>query len=148
MAEELKNVYQTLKKLALATKRDMLRILRNNGKSNSRIYKLVNFGIVVKKNGQGYSITTGLPSYTIYLDKGRKPGKQPPMKNILEWCKRKGINKKWAFPIARKIGRMGLPGTGFLDPLRNFRSTIPELKEAFKKDIKEKISEQFKTEIQ
>ena len=52
-------------------------------------------------------------SYIYYLEKGRKPGKRPPMKVIEQWITDKGLilegisKKSLAFLIARKIGEEG-----------------------------------------
>jgi hypothetical protein len=51
--------------------------------------------------------------YIYYLDKGRGPGKFPPMKNIQDWILNKlgldayGKDKGVAFVIGRKIAREG-----------------------------------------
>ena len=56
--------------------------------------------------------------YGKYVDSGRPAGKQPPLDKIKEWCRVKGIPVKAAFPIARKIGRIGTrPSNYFRVPL-------------------------------
>jgi hypothetical protein len=52
--------------------------------------------------------------YTGTLDKGRKPGKFPPIAGIRQWVIMRGIDKAWqmsshsaAYLIARKISREG-----------------------------------------
>lgn len=52
-------------------------------------------------------------NYIMTLETGRKPGKMPPVSNILTWIKQRGIQpegisqKSLAFLIARRIGREG-----------------------------------------
>jgi len=60
------------------------------------------------------SIKLVMPKYGIFVDAGRKPGKQPPLNVIYEWVKKKGIPREAAFPIARKIGKEGLPAHPFI----------------------------------
>jgi len=61
------------------------------------------------------SITIDPPAneYSYYVDKGRKPGKMPPVENIQKWCKLKGIPEGAAFAIAKNIGKFGIPPTNF-----------------------------------
>jgi len=77
-----------------------------------------------------------------FVDKGRKPGKRPPMQPIQEWIARKGIPLKGrgakknqartlAFFIARKIGREGTRPTNFVEHA---------LTQKFKNDMKRSIS--------
>lgn len=107
------------------TESKMKQILSSKGKGQSDIYKKLK--LVLKKTSNGFILETGLPDYAIFVDKGRKPGKQPPLKDIREWCRKKGINENAAFPIAREIGRRGIPPTNFLKPLNSFRDLIKEM---------------------
>lgn len=61
------------------------------------------------------SITIDTPAneYAYYVDKGRKPGKMPPVDNIKKWCKLKGIPEGAAWAIAKNIGKFGIPPTNF-----------------------------------
>ena len=70
-----------------------------------------NIDIVVNNDG-----TTDLimPEYSMFVEFGRKPGKQPPLNVIYAWCKSKGIPLTAAFPIARKIGRTGIKAKPFM----------------------------------
>lgn len=55
-----------------------------------------------------------MDDYAIFIDKGRKSGKRPPLKALEPWMKRKGIpdEKKWI--IAKNIGEDGIEGVPFL----------------------------------
>lgn len=52
-------------------------------------------------------------AYGLYVELGRRPGKQPPIKAIEGWARRHGINP---FVLARSIGRKGIKAQPFLIP--------------------------------
>ncbi len=116
-----------LRNWAKETEGAMKRILVKKGKGKSNIYKKLH--IIVKPKTDRIEIENNLPDYAVFVDKGRKPGKQPPLKSIEQWCKSKGIDKKAAFPIAREIGKRGLPATNFMKPYTDFKALIIEMQE-------------------
>ncbi len=132
-----------VKKWAKETESEMKMRLSKKGKSDTDIYKKLK--LVVKPKGSGVEVTNNLPDYAIFVDKGRRPGKQPPLKNIREWCRRKGINQDAAFPIARAIGKRGIKATNFMEPYRDFKRLILGLQEtvadAITDDIKDVANE-------
>ena len=138
------DIYELLKKYAKETTEKSKGILASNGKSDSRIYKKINF--IVKKTSDGYVIEnqTNLPGYAIFLDKGRKAGKQPPLLTIQQWCQRKNIDVKMAFPIARNIGKTGLPSTNFLQPFRDIIKKTNEMADKIAKEIKNNLEDKMK----
>lgn len=121
---ELKTLKDLIFKWKTTTEKDIKSILISKGKSNSRIIKWIKIKTSYKNNN--IEATMDLPNYATYLDKGRLPGKQPPLKVITAWCVRKNIDKRAAYPIARKIGRFGLPATNFLDPWNKFSKMFQE----------------------
>lgn len=120
-----KSLVKVLEKWAKKTESKMYNLLSSGGKGNSNIAQRLKMALKVKSDE--IILETDLPEYAIFVDKGRRPGKQPPINTIEGWCKRKGIPTSAAFPIARKIGERGLKGTGFLKPLEDFRDLIEEL---------------------
>jgi hypothetical protein len=52
--------------------------------------------------------------YAVFVDQGRRPGKQPPLDAIRQWCRVRNIPETAAYPIARKIGREGIAPTRFI----------------------------------
>lgn len=52
--------------------------------------------------------------YLEYVDKGRKPGKYPPIKAISKWASIRGISQKAVFPIARSIFKFGIEPTNVI----------------------------------
>lgn len=51
--------------------------------------------------------------YWRYVDKGRNPGRMPPVQAIRRWTRAKGIPERSAYAIAKKIGEQGTEGTDF-----------------------------------
>ncbi len=115
---------QLVKKLSLETENRMKAILAANGKTNSRIF--ASLRVNVEESSGTITVSTDLPSYAVFVDKGRRPGKQPPLDAIIDWCKRKNIDQKAAFPIARNIGKNGIPATNFMDPMRLLSKLIAQ----------------------
>jgi len=131
------------------TQAEMKGILQAHQKGGSRIINKINLEVVQTKNTLTIRNKNTFPDYTIFVDKGRSPGKQPPLLAIQQWCTRKSIDTRFAFPIARKIGREGLPATNFLDPLRKFCSKIiPSLGGKYRKYIKDNIMKGFKENVE
>ena len=49
-------------------------------------------------------------AHAIFVERGRKPGKQPPMEALREWCATYLGDPRLAFVVARAIGRRGVFG--------------------------------------
>jgi hypothetical protein len=123
MALEInKQLKKLLDKLTSITVGRMKGILASRGKAQSKLISQVKIKVVITPDG--LEIFDDMPSYSKFVDSGRRPGKQPPLRTIKSWCKSKGIPSKFAFPIARKIGERGLPATHFLNPLRELAALI------------------------
>lgn len=63
-----------------------------------------------------------MPDYAVYVDKGRKAGKRPPVEAIMKWMRDKGIRSKSgiravdiAYVIARSIGERGIKPRPFIE---------------------------------
>lgn len=52
-------------------------------------------------------------SWGIYVEQGRRPGKQPPIAAIEGWARRHGVNP---YVLARSIGRKGTRKHPFMEP--------------------------------
>lgn len=114
---------------------EMRAILAANNKEDSNIYKNIDFTIDLDSDMQ-YQLKFLFPDYAIYVDKGRRAGKQPPLDVISKWCSRKGIPKKAAFPIARNIGKFGLEPTNFISPIMESKDKfLKGLEKASAKDV-------------
>jgi hypothetical protein len=110
------------------------------------------FGITLNVGARGPSA-----KYVIYADKGRGPGKMPPIDKIETWVKIKPVKlrnlktgkfekrtpqkiRSVAFLIARKIGREGSEGSDFYsDAIKAWQPEIDAVKGIIKADIKARI---------
>lgn len=70
------------------------------------------------------SVSIYLPDHYEFIDEGRKPGKRPPTRAIIQWIKEdriiipSGMNiNQFAFLVARSIGRRGIKPRPFTDIL-------------------------------
>lgn len=100
--------------------------------------KLINsLRYVITFNGQDLDIDFEMEDYGQYVDKGRFPGKQPPISSIKKWLSIRGIQQKYAFPIAKKIGTYGIKATPFFESTieKKQQDLINELSDAFVKDL-------------
>lgn len=124
-----KNILKFVKKWIDKTSKDVKNILIRGNKANSNLFK--QFSLNISRNDENeLIIETNLPPYAKYVDQGRRPGDQPPIKSIIEWCKRKGIEESAAFPIAKNIGEKGIKGIHFMAPIHKFQSLLNDLGKA------------------
>lgn len=62
---------------------------------------------LLKVTGSGNKWALQTPDYLIFEILGRGPGNMPPVEAIKEWAVSKGIQQKFAWPIAKKIAQEG-----------------------------------------
>ncbi len=72
--------------------------------------------IGIRVSPKGLSVTVGATAKQApYIEFGTAPH-FPPLQPIREWCLRKGMSERAAFPIARRIAERGSPERPFLYP--------------------------------
>lgn len=122
-------------------------LLRQLDKSASnKLIQSLNHDLVTVVKGINYRIEIYGEDYFTFVDKGRKQGKQPPLRKIEKWVTLKGLEKKSAFPIARKIGRFGIPPTNIIKQMLqklNTNSIKNKIDDAFIKMIDQQIKEEY-----
>lgn len=87
--------------------------------ANSNLYNSVNYK--VKPTKEAWTVQVFMNDYAQIVDKGRRPGKMPPVGAILDWLRRKNIvpkngklgNLAWA--IAKSIAKRGIRARPFLN---------------------------------
>ncbi len=138
---ELRHTRKVLDDYGRTVVAEMKTRLRNAGKvASETLYDSLDYQIVEDDLGIGISFLA--EDYYIYVDKGRRPGKQPPLASIRQWCTIKGIDPKAAFPIARAIGIRGIKPTNFftIPTTRRAAKFLENLELAYAKDVEEEIS--------
>ena len=98
--------------------------------SESTLSKSLIWDLDKNRGGVSFGAGGAGSKYVEYVEDGRKPGKQPPMSDILKWVRIKPLKprdlktgkfltanlktlKQIAYLIARKIGKYGTPATNF-----------------------------------
>lgn len=110
-----KQLLETLQGIGDFILADMKVLIELNGAmATGRLLKEIRVKAI--KDKDKYLLTLSYPFYGKFVDEGRKPGKMPPVKDIREWTRLKGIPESAAYPIARKIGEKGTKGINFTEP--------------------------------
>jgi len=132
MAEiQLNNVNDLFNKIG----NNILRVVQNKLSYTENLKNDIKFEVTNEKNVI-YKIIYTLPSYSIFVDKGRRPGKMPPEAPILSWMNRKNIDIKYIWPIRKKIGDEGIKARPFFYLFEEeFAKYKNELIKAFSDDI-------------
>lgn len=87
--------------------------LKNVNLEDSNLYK--DLKVEVNENSDIFKVLYN--DYLEYIESGRKPkAKKVPIKNIIEWCKRKGIgsDNNTAYAIQQSIYMKGIPARPIL----------------------------------
>ena len=113
------NTSKFLDKFIVTALNNTINHLKKQGLTNSRLIKelAVDYQFV----GNNILFEFSKPDYAIFVDQGRRPGKQPPINSILGWIARKNLTPRdgisfraLAFLIARKIGLKGMKARPFI----------------------------------
>lgn len=126
---------------------------RNNLDANqsNASYNLYNsFEKVIEVGEDYFKVSISLADYWQYLEKGRGPGKFPPVDKIKEWIEVKPINptplsngktpsvEQLSFLISRKIANEGTEGKPFFEPAKE--QTIREFEDKINEAVEEDVS--------
>lgn len=96
------------------------------------------------KNG----ISVNLPEYAQYVDSGRKKGKRPPIKPIIQWLKRKKIKpdegetyKSIAWAISTAIQNEGIKPRKFIENIKTYirNEMMKDVGKDVKNDVKDSV---------
>lgn len=109
-------------------------------------------------NSLGFGASGKGGKYAYYVEHGRKPGKQPPPRAILQWIKTKPIRprdlssgrfisktpevlERMAYLIGRKIGRFGTEATHFYSDAfqKEFKKLDKDLQMKFAEDVEDQM---------
>jgi hypothetical protein len=127
MKEDDDEIENSLNFLGESIVGDMKSLIELNGKIASGWLMDSIASKVTKNKNEVYSLSFSYLFYGKFIDKGRKPGKMPPVQDIRDWCRLKGIPQSAAFPIAVSIGKKGYKGINFTDPIRDDLKVIKEI---------------------
>lgn len=112
-----KRIVDILDKYGTDTVSRMVAILQANNKATERMLKHLRHEVV--DDVKYITLTVYAAPESIFVDGGRKPNSLPPPVKFgafLEWCKRKGVEKK-KYAIAKNIGKYGIKAVPFLDEI-------------------------------
>jgi hypothetical protein len=145
MAEQSNNneVLRTIKQLGdelLATL--ITEIEQQDLIASQKLINSLNYRVIEAIKFVQYKLEVRAVDYSKFAFDGRKPGKQPPLRAIQEWCTFKGFPKSMAFPIAQGIGKYGVPAKNVIGHVANGRAVNnfkTNIKEAYRKQIQEQI---------
>lgn len=139
--EKLTNsLLKAIKKWTKKAQSKMKAALAAGGKTHTNLYKKFALTVKVEKEGT-VTIEANLGPSAMFVEKGRRPGKQPPLNSIKAWCKTRGIPSKAAFPIARTIGERGIKPTPFMKPLTDLQELLKEMGVATVEAVREEVKE-------
>jgi len=105
-------------------------------------YVKTKFSDKVYYNTNKDEIEWDFPEYSEYMDKGRGPGKMPPLKAISDWTSRNNIPDSAIFPIRKKIAEEGTTGYHFTDLIwDDMDNFLRELEKVYASDIGNNLGE-------
>lgn len=149
MADEIK--YTELRKQVEKIGKDLIieltnELLKADKKASGNLINSLKYEVVEVLGN--LMIKLKAQPYLINVDKGRRPGKMPPVSPIMKWIdlkkiKPKDISKKQlAFVIAKSIGRKGIKPTNVIQKAKDniIKAKKEILAKAAQKDVMDALS--------
>jgi len=112
----------------------LYRELRREGKDATGAL-LNSLAFEIKEDAQQIQFFIKANDYLKWVDKGRRPGKYPPIKAISKWAQVKGISQEAVFPIARSIYKFGIKPTNVIQRVVKEFETSPTLKKKYEDEV-------------
>ena len=157
MAAEDKTI-ETLTAIAVAISKEMKSIIKLNGAfASGTLYDSIKYK-VFKDKSDVYHLEFDYVYYGLFINYGRKPSQKlgkngepamPPLNDIRQWCRLKGIPQDAAFPIAKKIAKEGWtmkrPGagqSGWIDFTKPFEDAQGPIKQ-YLSELGKKFADDF-----
>jgi hypothetical protein len=136
-------VLLTLTDIAVDIQKQMKSIIKLNGAfASGRLYDSIKYK-VYKDRSEVYHLEFDYVYYGLFVNYGRKPSnKMPPLNDIREWCRLKGIPQEAAFPIAKKIKEFGYKGINFTKPFETDQAIVKEIMSEMGKKFADDFVEQ------
>jgi hypothetical protein len=124
----MENITETLTGIAVDIQKQMKSIIKLNGSfASGRLYDSIKYK-VYKDRTEMYHLEFDYVYYGLWVNYGRKPSnKMPPLDDIREWCRLKGIPEGAAFPIAKKIAKFGYKGINFTKPFETDVAVVKQI---------------------
>lgn len=138
MSNDIKKILEQVADNLTQEMKDIIKL--NGAMASGTLYNTLRAKVVEQKDI--YKIEITYPFYGKFIDEGRNPGKMPPIKDIIEWTRLKGIPQSAAFPIAKSIGKNGYKGINFTRVIYN-----KENKDALKKAFEIEYTKYIITEL-
>jgi hypothetical protein len=83
-------------------------------KASGDLLRSLDSRVIQTAFGTKYTIVLKAEDYLQYVDRGRRPGKFPPVDAIAKWVRLKGISPKAIYPIGKKIKEKGIKPTNVI----------------------------------
>lgn len=139
------------------------KILPKESDASGSLRQSINF--TIKPQGLTYKLQLNIADYYQWVDKGRRPGKMPPVKEIVKWTTARGgifqkgkvskgkkgrikqissqlrLSENAGWAIARSIAKKGTRGTNFIS------GTVPPWLEELKKEIPRALKQDVLIEL-
>jgi hypothetical protein len=125
---------------------DTVGVNRKTGRNtlkDSTLIKNADSRISFGSNSDNVVIELLLGNYINYIEKGRRPGKMPPISALKEWAQSRGIStdNSTLFAIANAIKRDGIEGRPVLATLEH------EIENSFENEWYDKLFEAMTSEL-
>lgn len=153
MASKLPNVTKALKRIGELIKVSYkFELFEKDVDATGKLSK--NIVVKVKVKRRSYQVSLQLEDYWKYIEYGRRPGKFPPIDEILNWITVKPVppienslgqapsERSLAFLISRKIAKDGIEGKHLLEASINevLDVKLADLQTALQTDVQDIVS--------
>jgi hypothetical protein len=121
------NIQKDIAKITGSILKAVTGILNNANVNTTKAEAVSKFKVEVNGN----ELDVVIPGYYLFVDKGRKKGKRPPVNAILNWIKREkikvpqGVNLlSFAYAVANSIGKEGIKPRPFIEEVQDETAII------------------------
>ena len=131
---------QTLKEFGKDYVKILTIFLKKNRKvASGALINSINFKL--QEKAKEILIILESNDYLEWVDKGRRPGKYPPLRAISDWARLKGISQNAVFPIARKIFKFGIEPTNVIADTIKEIETSPTFQKKYEDTLLKNVEE-------